>query len=53
MGPIESALPGLWPLVVEIIDSFCGPGLIRTAPEDPIPGDIIQDRTVISGRETS
>jgi putative hydrolase of HD superfamily len=23
MGPVESALPGLWPLVVEIIDRFC------------------------------
>ena len=23
MGPVESALPGLWPLVVEIIDLFC------------------------------
>jgi 5'-deoxynucleotidase YfbR-like HD superfamily hydrolase len=30
MGPVESALPGLWPLVVEIIDLFCAPGLIRT-----------------------
>lgn len=32
MGPIESALPRLWPLVVEIIHSFCAPGLIRTSP---------------------
>jgi putative hydrolase of HD superfamily len=32
MGPIESALPRLWPLVVEIIDSFCAPGLIRRDP---------------------
>jgi 5'-deoxynucleotidase YfbR-like HD superfamily hydrolase len=31
MGPIESALPRLWPLVVEIIDSFCASGLIATA----------------------
>jgi putative hydrolase of HD superfamily len=30
MGPIESTLPSLWPLVVEIIDSFCASGLIRT-----------------------
>src|SRR3984893_159903 len=27
MGPIESALPRLWPLVVEIIDSFCAAGV--------------------------
>jgi putative hydrolase of HD superfamily len=30
MGPIESALPRLWPLVVEIVDSFCASGLIHT-----------------------
>jgi putative hydrolase of HD superfamily len=30
MRPIESALPRLWPLVVEIIDSFCASGVIRT-----------------------
>ena len=29
MAPIESALPLLWPLVVEIIESFCASGLIR------------------------
>jgi hypothetical protein len=29
MGPIESALPRLWPLVVEIVDSFCASGLIH------------------------
>jgi putative hydrolases of HD superfamily len=28
MGPIESALPRLWPLVLAIIDSFCASGLI-------------------------
>jgi putative hydrolases of HD superfamily len=32
MGPIASTLPSLWPLVVEIVDSFCVPGLIRTSP---------------------
>jgi putative hydrolase of HD superfamily len=32
MGPIESALPGLWPLVVEIVDSFFTRGSIRTSP---------------------
>jgi putative hydrolase of HD superfamily len=30
MRPIESALPRLWPLVMEIIDSFCASGVIRT-----------------------
>jgi putative hydrolase of HD superfamily len=29
MAPIESALPGVWPVVVEIIDAFCASGLIR------------------------
>jgi putative hydrolase of HD superfamily len=32
MAPIQSALPRLWPLVVEIIDSFCASGLIHTSP---------------------
>ena len=32
MAPIESTLPELWPFVVEIIDSFCNSGLIRTGP---------------------
>lgn len=31
MAPIQSAMPDVWPLVVEIIDSFCASGLIRTA----------------------
>jgi putative hydrolase of HD superfamily len=29
MAPIESALPALWPLVVQVIDSFCAEGLIN------------------------
>ena len=28
MAPIESAIPTLWPLVVQVIDSFCAAGLI-------------------------
>jgi putative hydrolase of HD superfamily len=29
MAPIESAIPRLWPLVVQVIDSFCAAGLIN------------------------
>ncbi len=29
MAPIESALPDVWPVVVEIVDAFCASGLIR------------------------
>jgi putative hydrolase of HD superfamily len=29
MGPIEATLPALWPLVLELIDSFCTSGVIR------------------------
>ena len=29
MAPIESTLPGVWPMVLEIVDSFCGSGLIH------------------------
>jgi putative hydrolase of HD superfamily len=29
MAPIESALPGVWPMVLEIIDTACASGLIR------------------------
>ena len=32
MAPIESALPTVWPIVVEIIDAFCASGLIRAHP---------------------
>lgn len=31
MAPIQSAMPDVWPFVVEIVDSFCAAGLIRTA----------------------
>ena len=31
MAPIQSAMPDVWPFVVEIIDSFCASGLIRKA----------------------
>ena len=30
LAPVEAAIPRLWPVVVEIIDSFCESGLIRT-----------------------
>ena len=30
MAPLESAIPGLWPTVLEVIDSFCSSGVIRT-----------------------
>ena len=29
MAPIESAMPTVWPLVVQVIDSFCASGLIH------------------------
>ena len=29
MAPIESDLPSVWPIVVDLIDSFCALGLIR------------------------
>jgi putative hydrolase of HD superfamily len=29
MAPIESALPALWPTVVEVVDRFCALGAIR------------------------
>lgn len=29
MAPIESTMPALWPLVVEIIETFCASGVIR------------------------
>ena len=32
MAPIESALPNVWPIVVEIVDAFCAAGLIRVVP---------------------
>ncbi len=31
MAPIESAMPEIWPLVVDVIEAFCASGLIRTA----------------------
>ena len=31
MAPVESALPGVWALVLEVIDSFCASGLICTS----------------------
>ena len=30
MAPIESILPDVWPLVVDVIDACCASGLIRT-----------------------
>ena len=30
MAPIESAMPELWPLVVEVIDGFCAAGVIAS-----------------------
>lgn len=32
MAPIESTMPALWPLVLEIIDRFCALGIIRDTP---------------------
>jgi 5'-deoxynucleotidase YfbR-like HD superfamily hydrolase len=29
MAPIESAMPSLWPTVVEIVDAFCASGVLR------------------------
>ena len=31
MAPLESAIPGLWPMVLEVVDSFCSSGVIRAA----------------------
>ena len=31
MAPVESALPGVWAFVLEVVDSFCASGLIRTS----------------------
>ena len=28
MAPIETALPGVWPFVLEVIDRFCASGAI-------------------------
>ena len=36
MAPIETALPVVWPRVVDIIDSFCASGVLRTNPEPRI-----------------
>ena len=33
MAPVESVLPSLWPAVVDIVESFCASGLLRTAHE--------------------
>ncbi len=30
MAPIESAMPGVWPEVVKVIDAFCASGVIRS-----------------------
>jgi putative hydrolase of HD superfamily len=30
MAPIESELPGIWSMVIDVIDSFCASGVIRT-----------------------
>ena len=30
MAPIESAMPQIWPLVVQVIDAFCASGLIAS-----------------------
>jgi putative hydrolase of HD superfamily len=29
MAPIESAMPELWPMVIDVIDAFCASGLIQ------------------------
>lgn len=29
MAPIETAMPALWPTVVEIVDAFCAAGVLR------------------------
>jgi putative hydrolase of HD superfamily len=31
MAPIQSAMPDIWPLVIDVIDAFCASGLIRKA----------------------
>jgi putative hydrolase of HD superfamily len=35
MAPVERALPTLWPTVVEIIDSFCEVGVLRSINREP------------------
>ncbi|MCM3878616.1 MAG: HD domain-containing protein [Vicinamibacterales bacterium] len=29
MAPIETAMPGVWPAVVKVVDTFCATGVIR------------------------
>ena len=33
MAPIESAMPHLWPHVLDVVESFCEAGVIRRSPE--------------------
>jgi putative hydrolase of HD superfamily len=35
MAPVEHALPTLWPVVVQVIDSFCDLGVLRSASGKP------------------
>jgi putative hydrolase of HD superfamily len=37
MAPVESAAPGLWPTVLEIVESFCASGLLKSDPEPGQP----------------
>jgi putative hydrolase of HD superfamily len=33
MAPIESTLPALWSMVVEIVDRYCASGVLNTSPK--------------------
>jgi 5'-deoxynucleotidase YfbR-like HD superfamily hydrolase len=35
MAPVEHALPTLWPVVVQVIDSFCDLGVLRAVNREP------------------
>ena len=32
MAPIQSAMPGVWPHVLEVIESYCRAGIIQRTP---------------------
>jgi 5'-deoxynucleotidase YfbR-like HD superfamily hydrolase len=38
MAPVEVVLPNLWPAVLDIVDSFCASGLLRSV-RDPVESD--------------
>jgi putative hydrolase of HD superfamily len=37
MAPIESTLPAVWPMVIDVVDRFCASGVLRTSREATPP----------------